>query len=111
VHTWRAFRGGEARGREVVLHCRHKGFCRLAIEQRAHLVPVLALGETLQLRNLLDLPALQQYTYRRCARRCLPRRAPAAASRCMPALVRLRSASPPPSASLPPAGLASPCPT
>jgi hypothetical protein len=67
VHTWRTFRA--PREREVVLHCRHKGFCRLAIEQGAHLVPVLALGETLQLRNLLDLPALQQYTYRRRARR------------------------------------------
>jgi hypothetical protein len=43
-----------------VYHC-----CRVAIEQQASLVPVLALGETLQLRNLYDMPALQQYTYKR----------------------------------------------
>jgi hypothetical protein len=39
--------------------------CRIAIEQQAALVPVLALGEVLQLRNLYDMPALQQYTYKR----------------------------------------------
>lgn len=39
--------------------------CRIAIEHQAALVPVLALGEALQLRNLYDMPALQQYTYRR----------------------------------------------
>jgi hypothetical protein len=39
--------------------------CRIAIEQQASLVPVLALGEALQLRNLYDMPALQQYTYKR----------------------------------------------
>lgn len=38
---------------------------RIAIEQQASLVPVLALGEALQLRNLYDIPSLQQYTYRR----------------------------------------------
>lgn len=38
---------------------------RIAIEQQASLVPVLALGEALQLRNLYDMPALQQYTYKR----------------------------------------------
>jgi hypothetical protein len=63
VHSGRAFKGGLQR--EIVVHCRHKGFCRLAIEHSASLVPVLALGETLQLRNLVDMPALQQYTYRR----------------------------------------------
>lgn len=40
-------------------------FCRIAIEQQAALVPVLALGEGLQLKNLFHLPSLQQYTYRR----------------------------------------------
>jgi hypothetical protein len=39
--------------------------CRIAIEQQVALVPVLALGEVLQLRNLYDMPALQQYTYKR----------------------------------------------
>jgi hypothetical protein len=37
----------------------------MAIEQGADLVPVLALGETLQLRNLWDAPDVQQYTYKR----------------------------------------------
>lgn len=63
VHAWRAFRPGDKR--ELVLHTRHRGFCRIAIEQQASLVPVLALGEALQLRNLYDIPSLQQYTYRR----------------------------------------------
>jgi hypothetical protein len=38
---------------------------RIAIEQQAALVPVLALGETLQLTNLYDMPALHAYTYKR----------------------------------------------
>ncbi|KAF8072389.1 RCH2 [Scenedesmus sp. PABB004] len=100
VHTGRAFRAG---ARELVLHTRHKGFCRrgaprrgaacraharhhaapasraalrsaaapprcrrrIAIEHQAALVPVLALGESLQLRNAVDLPALAQFTYKR----------------------------------------------
>lgn len=49
---------------------------RIAIEQQAALVPVLALGEVLQLRNLYDMPALQQYTYKRLGfpgrRWCVP---------------------------------------
>jgi 2-acylglycerol O-acyltransferase 2 len=39
--------------------------CRIAIEQQAALVPVLALGESLQLRNAVNMPSLQQYTYRK----------------------------------------------
>lgn len=42
---------------------------RLAIEQGAHLVPVLALGEGLQLRNLFDLPRLQQLTCKKVGAR------------------------------------------
>ena len=38
---------------------------QIAIEQQAALVPVLALGEGLQLRNLFTLPAIQAYTTRR----------------------------------------------
>ncbi len=37
-------------GRELVIYAGHKGFVRLAIEQGAALVPVLALGEVLQVR-------------------------------------------------------------
>ena len=40
------------------------GFVRLAIEQGAALVPVLALGEIAALRNFFDMPALQQWTYK-----------------------------------------------
>lgn len=36
--------------RKMVIYAGHKGFVRLAIEQQAHLVPVLALGEVLQVR-------------------------------------------------------------
>jgi 2-acylglycerol O-acyltransferase 2 len=39
--------------------------CRIAIEQQAALVPVLALGESLQLCNAVNLPSLQQYTCRK----------------------------------------------
>eukprot|EP00879_Flechtneria_rotunda_P007790 GHRR01008163.1.p1 GENE.GHRR01008163.1~~GHRR01008163.1.p1 ORF type:complete len:462 (+),score=163.26 GHRR01008163.1:336-1721(+) len=63
VHAWRAFLPGP--GRQLVLHTRHKGFVRIAIEQQSSLVPVLALGEALQLRNLINLPTLQQYTYKK----------------------------------------------
>jgi hypothetical protein len=35
---------------ELVIYAGHKGFVRLAIEQQASLVPVLALGEVLQVR-------------------------------------------------------------
>lgn len=49
----------------LVLCTRHKGFVRIAIEQQAHLVPILALGEALTVRNALDLPKLQTVTYRK----------------------------------------------
>ncbi|WIA28105.1 hypothetical protein OEZ86_010685 [Tetradesmus obliquus] len=63
VHAWRSFLPEGQR--QLVLQTRHKGFCRIAIEQQAALVPVLALGESLQLANALNLPSLQQYTYRK----------------------------------------------
>jgi len=62
VHTHRAFKSPR---REVVIHTRHKGFCRVAIERGAAVVPVLALGETLQLRNLLNWPRCQAFMVRR----------------------------------------------
>lgn len=61
LHCYRAFK----QQREFVLHIGHKGFCKLAIEHGAAVVPVLALGETLQLRNIFDVPTLQQLTYKR----------------------------------------------
>eukprot|EP00879_Flechtneria_rotunda_P027868 GHRR01029903.1.p1 GENE.GHRR01029903.1~~GHRR01029903.1.p1 ORF type:complete len:204 (-),score=25.51 GHRR01029903.1:280-891(-) len=46
-------------------HSKDTSACRIAIEQQSSLVPVLALGEALQLRNLINLPTLQQYTYKK----------------------------------------------
>jgi len=43
---------------------RHKGFCRIAIEQQAALVPVLSLGEIFSLQNALNIPWLQKWTYK-----------------------------------------------
>lgn len=37
----------------------------MAIEQGAHLVPVVVLGEVQSLRNLIDLPDIQQWTYKK----------------------------------------------
>jgi len=50
--------------KEIVLCSRHKGFCRIAIEQQASLVPVLSLGEIFTLQNALNIPFLQKLTYR-----------------------------------------------
>ena len=41
------------------------GFIKLAIEQQAHLVPILVMGEICSLRNFIDIPALQQWTYKK----------------------------------------------
>ncbi|KAI8468175.1 MAG: diacylglycerol acyltransferase [Monoraphidium minutum] len=62
-HTHRMFQKGPRT--ELVVHARHKGFCKIAIEHGAAVVPVLALGEALQLRNLVHMPVLQAYTTRR----------------------------------------------
>lgn len=43
----------------------HKGFVRVALEQRAALVPVLAIGEVLQIANGWNWPTLQQLTYKK----------------------------------------------
>ncbi|EFJ45849.1 hypothetical protein VOLCADRAFT_93670 [Volvox carteri f. nagariensis] len=49
----------------LVIFAGHQGFVRLALEEGAWLVPVLALGETLQLRNLISAPEMQRITYKR----------------------------------------------
>lgn len=51
--------------RRVGLCTRHKGFVRLALEQGASLVPMFVFGELQAQRNLLYLPALQRWTYKR----------------------------------------------
>lgn len=48
--------------REFVLYTGHKGFVRVAIEEGASLVPLLALGELDSLSNLVDLPAMQRWS-------------------------------------------------
>ncbi|KAK9860433.1 hypothetical protein WJX84_011356 [Apatococcus fuscideae] len=65
VLTWRMFRQNPRGKREYVVYTRHKGFIKLAIEQQAHLVPILVLGEICSLRNFIDIPALQQWTYKK----------------------------------------------
>jgi diacylglycerol O-acyltransferase 2, plant len=49
----------------VRLCVHHKGFCSVAIETGAALVPILCFGELLQLRNAVSWPWLQRHTYRR----------------------------------------------
>eukprot|EP00884_Botryococcus_braunii_P007964 jgi/Botrbrau1/17169/Bobra.0157s0061.1 len=60
VHTWRLHNN-----KEFVIYTRHKGFVRMALENGAALVPVLVLGEIDTLRNLWDLPDVQQWTYKK----------------------------------------------
>jgi hypothetical protein len=53
-------------GKGVVRLCvHHKGFCKIAILTGAGLVPIVCLGELLQLRNAVSWPWLQRFTYRR----------------------------------------------
>eukprot|EP00210_Caulerpa_lentillifera_P002989 g2854.t1 len=61
VETYRAIREPQ----EIVFCSRHKGFCRLAIEQGAALVPVLSLGEIFSLQNAFNIPSVQKMTYKK----------------------------------------------
>eukprot|EP00210_Caulerpa_lentillifera_P003438 g3281.t1 len=61
VESYRATRQPQ----EIVFCSRHKGFCRLAIEQGAALVPVLSLGEIFSLRNAFNIPSFQKLTYKK----------------------------------------------
>lgn len=60
VHTWR-----HRSASEFVTYSRHRGFVRLAMQQGAALVPVLAFGEVDSLRNLVNWPAALRWTYKR----------------------------------------------
>ena len=40
------------------------GFVRMAVEQNAKLMPVVVLGELSALQNPIDLPDMQQWTYK-----------------------------------------------
>ncbi|CAK0784954.1 hypothetical protein CVIRNUC_008159 [Coccomyxa viridis] len=60
IHT------GRLRSRkEFVIYPKHQGFVRLAMQQNADLVPVLCLGELSALRNFVDLPGMQAWTYKK----------------------------------------------
>lgn len=61
VHTHRA----SAVRQEWVVCTHHKGFVRLAIEEQAALVPVVVFGEVDCLRNFINLPRLQAWTYKK----------------------------------------------
>ena len=54
---------GGLRERRIVLCTKHKGFIRIAIEERALLVPVVTFGESSSWSNLLRHPG--RYVYRR----------------------------------------------
>jgi diacylglycerol O-acyltransferase 2, plant len=41
------------------------GFVRIAIEQQAALVPIVVLGEVDCLRNFVDAPRLQAWSYKK----------------------------------------------
>lgn len=56
--------GGQADD-TVTLCTRHKGFIKIAIEKRAHLVPVFCFGESQALKNLWKWKAAQRWTYKR----------------------------------------------
>ena len=62
VETWRMCRRDNP---EFCLYTKHKGFVRIALEQGACLVPILCFGEARSLRNLIDVPRMQRWTYRR----------------------------------------------
>lgn len=42
----------------------HKGFVRLALQEGAHLVPIIVFGEVTSLRNFIDTPRLHRWTYK-----------------------------------------------
>lgn len=42
----------------------HKGFVRLALQEGAHLVPIIVFGEVTSLRNFIDTPRLHKLTYK-----------------------------------------------
>ena len=50
---------------EVTLCTRHRGFIRIAIEEKADLVPVFVFGESQATRNLIKWKAAQRWTYKR----------------------------------------------
>lgn len=50
---------------ECVLYTQHRGFVRLALAEKASLVPVVVFGEVTSLRNFINAPELQRWTYKK----------------------------------------------
>lgn len=44
---------------------RHKGFVRIALQERAALVPIVVMGEVDSLRNLVTVPCLHRWSYKK----------------------------------------------
>jgi 2-acylglycerol O-acyltransferase 2 len=49
---------------KCALYTGHKGFVRLALQEGAHLTPILVFGEVTSLRNFVDTPTLHRWTYK-----------------------------------------------
>ncbi|CAG9462880.1 unnamed protein product [Pedinophyceae sp. YPF-701] len=64
VHTHRMHPPEGAAG-ECVLVTRHTGFLKMAVLEQAHVVPVVVFGEAQSLRNIINIPSMQHYTYRK----------------------------------------------
>jgi hypothetical protein len=50
---------------ECVFYSGHKGFVRLALQEKANLVPIVVFGEVTSLKNIVDAPKLLQWTYKK----------------------------------------------
>jgi len=59
-----AYKAAKKKDPSLVVCSRHKGFIRLAIQENAALVPVVAFGEVTSLRNAIVMPRLQRATYK-----------------------------------------------
>lgn len=49
---------------KCALYTGHKGFVRLALQEGAHLTPILVFGEVTSLKNFVDTPKLHRWTYK-----------------------------------------------
>lgn len=50
--------------KKCALYTGHKGFVRLALQEGAHLAPIIVFGEVTSLRNFVDTPKLHKWTYK-----------------------------------------------
>ena len=59
-----AYKAAKKEDPALVVCSRHKGFIRLAVQENAAVVPVVAFGEVTSLRNAIVMPRLQRATYK-----------------------------------------------